>query len=224
MDPFTLCFITGMACLCVGLVAQFSTTVAIGSVSIQKSVNRTGDHSNAYEVTIPLAYAVSAWVKTDANTAACNLPGGHGQTTGTYDVYWTGGQRIGVTGTVTVNALALDGGTGTDFPATADTTVVVCKQLAINTAIDGDNASIYAHSLEYVDPAATSVGHISYRDVGVAEIEAFDLAANSPYVLDVIGGATNTLTGNPITTAVASHNNTTYAATLKILTLEDSTV
>jgi len=223
MDPWTFCLFTGLAFLCVGLTAQFSTSLSLGGVSIQKAVNRTGDHSNSYEVAIPVAWPVSSWVKTDADTAAGNLTAGHGQTSGTYDVYWTGGQRIGVTVTVTTNALALDGGTGTAFPATADATVKVCKQLAINTAIDGDNVSIYSHSLEYVDPAATSVGHISYRDASVAEIKAYDLAANSPFVLDVGGGATNALTGNPITTAVASHNNTTYGATLKILSLEDST-
>jgi len=219
MEPWTLCLLTGLAFLCVGLVAQFSTSVTLGGVSIQKTANRTGDHSNSYEVAIPVAWPVSAWVKTSTSVAAGNLANGHGQTTGTYDVYWTGGQRIGVSITVTTNALALTGGTGTAFPAT----VVVCKQLSVNSAIDGDAVSIYAHSLEYVDPAATSVGHVSYRDVGVAEIKAYDLAANSPFVLDVTGGATNALTGNPITSAVASHSNTTYAATLKILSLEDST-
>lgn len=209
--------------VCVGLVAQYGLTVSLGGVSIQKTINRTGDHANAYEVTLPVAWPVSAWVKTDLDTAAGNLAGGHGQTTGVYDVYWTGGARYGVNVTVTTNALALDGGTGTDFPATADATVVVCKQVSISTAIDGDNVALLACSLEYVDPAATSRGRILFEDAALDDIATLTLAANAPLVYDVTGGATNVFTGDPITSGKASHNNTAYAATLKLLSLEDST-
>lgn len=209
--------------LCVGLVAQYSLTVSLGGVSIQKTINRTGDHANAYEVTLPVAFSVSAWVKTSASVAAGNLAGGHGQTTGTYDVYWTGGARYGVSITVTTNALALTGGTGTDYPATADTTVVVCKQLSVATAIDGDAISIMGISLEYPDPNATSIGRIDMLDSGAVSIEAVALAANAPLVYDITGGASNIFTGNVITASKASHNNTTYAATLKLVSLEDST-
>lgn len=209
--------------LCVGLVAQYSLTVSLGGVSIQKTINRTGDHANAYEVTLPVAFSVSAWVKTSASVAAGNLAGGHGQTTGTYDVYWTGGARYGVSITVTTNALALTGGSGTDYPATADTTVVVCKQLSVATAIDGDAISIMGISLEYPDPNATSIGRIDMLDSGAASIEAVPLAANAPLVYDITGGASNIFTGNVITASKASHNNTTYAATLKLVSLEDST-
>jgi hypothetical protein len=214
---------TGLAFLCVGLVAQYSVTVSLGGVSIQQSINRTGDHANAYQVTIPKAWSVSAWVKTSASVAAGNLTGGHGQTTGTYDVYWTGGARYGVSVTVTTNALALTGGTGTDYPATADTTVVVCKQLTIATAIDGDAVSIMAISLDYVDPVATSIGRIDMLDSGAASIEAVALTANQPIVYDITGGASNIFTGNVITSSKASHNNPTYDATLKLVSLEDST-
>src|SRR5687768_4853900 len=118
--------------------AQFNVSLAVGGVSIQRGISRTGDHPNPYEVTLPVALAVTSWVKTDANTAACNLPGGHGYSNGTFDVYWSGGARYDVPGTISTNALSLDGGSGTDFPASADTTVVVCRQVTVNTAIDGD--------------------------------------------------------------------------------------
>ena len=117
----------------------------------------------------------------------------------------------------------MDGGTGTDFPASADATVVVCKQVSIATAVDGDAISILALSLEYVDPNSTAVGHIDMQDVGAATIEEIDLAANAPQVWDITGGATNSFSGNVITVSKASHNNTSAAATLKLLSLEDST-
>ena len=93
---WTAIILTSLAMLCVGLVAQYGMSMSLGGVSIQKSINRTGDHANAYEVTLPVAYAVTSWVKTDANTAACNLPSSHGQTNGKYDVFWPGGRRSGV--------------------------------------------------------------------------------------------------------------------------------
>ena len=219
----TLLFLAASCALCVGLVAQYGLSVSLGGVSIQKTINRTGDHANAYEVTLPVAYPLTNWVKTDADTAAGDLPSGHGQTSGTYDVYWDGGQLIGATGTVTGDALALDLGTGDAYPATANTTVVVCKQVPITTAIDGDNVALLAVSLEYIDPASTAVGYLDLLDSGPASIAALSLAANAPQTFDVAGGATNVFTGNPITAATASHNNTTYAATLKLLSLEDST-
>jgi hypothetical protein len=64
------------------------------------------------DITLPAAKAVTAWVKTDANTAAGNLPAGHGFTDGKFDVYWTGGKRYGMDATIVTNALTLDGGAG----------------------------------------------------------------------------------------------------------------
>jgi hypothetical protein len=203
--------------------ATYGLTLSVGGVSIQKTAVRSGDHSNTYEVALPAALPVGSWVKTDPDTAAGTFSPGHGQTTGVYDVYWTGGLRYGVTITVTGDALALEGGTGTDFPETGNLTVVACKQVSINTAIDGDAIEIIGFSLEYADSGATSVGHVDLQDSGPATIEEIDLNANVPLVYDIDGGATNVFTGNPIVATKASHNNTAAAATLKICSLEDST-
>lgn len=206
--------------------ATYGITLAAGGVSIQKTNVRNGDHTNTFEVTLPVAKAVTAWVKTDADTAACNLPAGHGYSNGNFDVYWPGGVRYGVAGTISTNALTLDGGAldaGDDFPASATAGVVVCKQVQINTAIDGDALEILGFSLEYPDSAATSRGHIDLQDIGPASIEAITLQPNVPLVYDIDGGASNVFTGNPIVVSYASHENTSYAATLKIVSLEDST-
>ena len=66
--------------------ATYGVTLAVGGVSIQKTSVKTGDHSNTYEILLPAAYSVTAWVKTDDNTASGNLPAGHGQTNGKFDV------------------------------------------------------------------------------------------------------------------------------------------
>ena len=205
---------------------QTGVTVSGGGVSIQKSVVRNGDHIDSYEVVLPAAKACTAFVKTDNDTAACNLPAGHGYSNGNFDVYWqlAGADyvRYGVPGTISTNALSLDGGAGDSFPASG-TTVVVCKQVQINTAIDGDALKIVAISLEYADSASAKVGHADLQDSGPASIEAIPLKANVPLVYDVEGGASNVFSGNPIVVTQASHNDTTNTATLKIVALTDST-
>ena len=198
-------------------------SVAVGGVTIQKTVNRTGDHANAYEVTLPAGKDVTSWVKTDANTAACNLPADHGYSNGNFDVYWSGGLRYGVPGTISTNALSLDGGTGTDFPATATSGIVVTRQVAINTAIDGDAVEIFALSLELADSSATTQGHVDMQDSSDGTILAATLTANSPLVYDLGTVVANPITGNAIAETLATNGSSAAAATLKILSLEDST-
>jgi hypothetical protein len=203
--------------------AQYGIAISAGGVSISKSIVRTADATIGYEVTLPAAKAVTSWVKTDANTAACDLPSGHGYSNGNFDVYWSGGQRLAVPGTISTNALSLDGGTGTDFPASATSGVVVCRHVSINTTIDGDNVKVIGVSLEYADPASTSIGHILCEDASDNDIANIDLDANLPLVYDIEGGVTNPFTGAIITETLATHNNTSASATLKIVGVQDST-
>lgn len=204
---------------------SYIVTLTGGSIPMSASGVRTGDGLDSREVTIPAAKAVTAWVKTDANTAACNLPGGHGYTDGKFDVFWTGGYRYDVDGTIVTNALSLDGGSGTDFPASADTTVVVCKHVQCNVSIDGDALVLLGEQalIAEVNGASTRV-HIHYEDGAGDSIANRLLTANdAPTITDVYGGATNGYTGDPITVAYATNANTSYSATLRILPLVDST-
>jgi hypothetical protein len=201
--------------------ADVGTAIAGAGVSIQKTITITTDAAVGLEVTLPVAHALSSWVKTDADTAAGNLTAGHGHTTGTYDVYWTGGQRLGVAGTITINAIALEGGAGTDFPASSDATVVVCEQVSINAAVDGDELELLAVSLEY-GSTVTSTGNLDCQSAVPASVEAVALEANTPQVWT--GAAARTkFTGDPITTIKATHSNTSLTATLKVIALQDST-
>lgn len=204
--------------------ATYGVALAAGGVSIQKSVIRSADSQFGHEVTINHATALVAnsWVKTDANTAAGNMANGHGLANGTYDCYWNGGIRYGVGGTVTVDAMALEGGAGTDFPANG-TAVTICEQKVVNSAIDGDAAKIVGVSLEFSDSSSTAKGHVDCQDSGNASIAALNLAANTPLIYDIDGGSNNPFTGNAITKTVASHDDTVNAATLKIVGVVDST-
>jgi len=188
----------------------------IGGVTVAKTITETGDHPNPYaDITLAAGKAASAWVWTDANTAACNLTAGHGYVTGKADVYWTGGMRYDVDMVVSNNALALDGGTGDNFPANGNLTVVVCTPQQINTAIDGD-----AVRLLFIN--STVRASVYFEDADGHSIKQIELTADNPYTYAQSSGDASPLTGDPITVCFAS-NGTTTAGTLNILSLEDST-
>lgn len=200
----------------------YGTTVSAAGVSIAKSVIVTTDSASGLEVTLPVAHAVGTWLKSDADTATGTLTALHGQTDGTYDVFWTGGQRVGVGVTIVTNAATFEGGTGTDFPANGTTTVVCCKQVVISAALDGDEAELVALSLEYTDATAASAGYLDFISAAPASIEVVNIIGNTPQVWT--GSAAQAkFTGNPIASLTASHANTTLAGTLKIVIMQDST-
>lgn len=229
MDPWTLSLLAGLTCLAVGLVAQYSLSMSLGGVSIQKSINRTGDHANAYEVTLPVGKAGTLSTRTDNDTGVVTATA-HGLIVGDkVNVFWSGGKRYGMTvsavadaNNATVGTLAGEIGAGDNFPVQG-TAVVITKQVTINAQIDGDAIAIIGIVAEAIDPASTAKAHLDLLDAGGLSIEAIDLVANEPKTWDITGGATNVFTGNPITSGKAANGSSTEALTLKLLSLEDST-
>lgn len=199
--------------------------------SNQASSSETFDTINTYEVTLPAGKTVTSWVKTDADTAACDLPSGHGYTDGKFDVYWSSGgtnyRRYNVPGTISTNALSLDGGTGTDFPASATSGVVVTKCVTVNTSIDGDR--VEALGVFFRNSSDTSArGHITFCDSADDVIGAMDLKEvdnNADGCDNAYHGANAVaqVTGDPITYALASNSSTTASATLYVLVGTDAT-
>jgi len=198
-------------------IGTLSITPALGGKSVSRVISKTYDHPNNHEdITLAAGKAVTDWVKTDADTADCNLPAGHGYSSGKMDVYWSGGVRYNVDGTVAVNALTLDGGSGDDFPASATENIIVCTPQQINTSIDGD-----ALALLVVD--STQRSHLYFEDSAGAEVGVIEVqVANEPYTWHDTSGHTNPLTGNPVTICYASNGSATDA-TLNILSGVDST-
>jgi hypothetical protein len=95
------------------------------------------------------------------------MPAGHTiQSADKVDVYWAAGIHHGATATVTVNSVALAGGTGDVFPA-SNTAVLLCVQVAVGLAVIGDDM-------------AAIVGSATYRSLvclvdGSANVKAFEI-------------------------------------------------
>jgi hypothetical protein len=207
--------------------AQFGTSLTAGGVSISKTVNRSGSGVIALqEDDVAAGKTVTAWVKTDANTAACNLPGGHGYTDGNFDVFWVVASvnyaRYGVPGTISTNALSLDGGAGDDFPASATVGVVVCKQTSCGLLVDGDNTKAIAVCAESTSESSTSQASIMFVDAAGDTIAQMDLVANVPQIWDITGGSANPFTGDVITSVKLGNGSASEALTFKVCGVQDA--
>lgn len=202
--------------------AQIALNVTVGGITIAKNWTRSGEHPNPYEVTLPVAQDGDLTTRTDDDTGVATMDSAeHGIETGDkVDVYWDGGVRYGMEATVSGTAVTLEGGAGAVLPAD-ESPVVVCVQVDIPTQIDGDVAQLFVVSLEYADSTSAKLGHVDFQDAGAATIAEKDLEANVPLFVDLGSDLANLLTGNPITSCKASHNDTANEATLKIATLED---
>lgn len=201
---------------------SYSVNATIGGIQISETITREGDHPNPYEISLGVASTGTVTNRTNNVLTDVTLSGGHGLTNGTYDCFFSGGVRYGLTGAIVSNTMTLSDGAGDDFPAN-NATCQVSKVTAINTAIDGDEIELIAIELKSQNTTTTKVGHVKFMDSGNNTIAEIDLVENTPRVWDIAGGAANAFTGNPITHAEAAMNDTALTATLYVASLEDST-
>ncbi len=193
------------------------------------SRNTTGsfEENKAFDLTLPAATAVTNWVKTDSDTAACDLTAGHGLASGNYDVYWSVAGvnycRYGVAVTITSNSAALDGGSGTAFPASSTTGITIAERVVRTFAADASqiqfmlfaiaSATVSARaSVDFLDGSNASV---TQKLLETDSIGSAVLVANSNFS-DVANGGTNLFGTTDIASFRASSGITT-ACTLTIV-------
>ena len=208
------------------MTTTYQISVQGGGISVQQSVTRSGDLTVASQVTLPAGKSGTLSTRTDDNTGQLTVASGHGITASdTVDVYWSSGRRYGVDVTaVASTTIDIDLGSGDNLP-TQGTAVVVCKQVAANVMIDGDNAKFVVVNFS-VPGTSTAKSRVTFFDAvsggGSAVGSGLDLAANEPSVTDVTGGDANGYTGSVILSLVAS-NGGTAEGTLQVLAEVDAT-
>jgi len=202
---------------------NFGVQVNGAGVSISGSINRTADGFIAVEPTVNTAKAISSWVKDDADTAAGNLAPGHGWSNGQGDVYWTGGRRYDVGITISTDAVTFEGGSGDDFPASANATVVLAMHQQVNQIIDGDLLEFLTICFESTSSNSTARGHVHAETTADAVIADLDFDANEPRVWDIDAGQTNTFTGNVITKLFVTMDSLTETIKAKVVGVQDVT-
>jgi len=165
-----------------------SESLSLGGRSLTRTATVSGENDTllggtSSPISLAAGNTVTNWVKTDADTASCVLPSGHGYTSGKFDVYSLAGviYRYVVQGTVSGNNLTLDGGSvqcgGAGFPNSETDGVIVCKQQQHNVSLDGDNAVL-------VGILATCPAHLDMQDADSDTIREVTLSASEPDLWD----------------------------------------
>jgi hypothetical protein len=204
--------------------ASYSVNLSGGGLQMSGNELVNGDTANPYELAVAAAIAGILTTRTDANTGIVTVASGHGVTTSdTVDLYDAAGalirKDVDVTG-VTSTTISIDLGSGSDLPA-ANEVVNVAKQQTLNCNIDGDAIQIIGVCLTV--PGAATKGRILFEDAAGDDITDLTLTANKGQIYHVAAGASNPFTGDLITVARVSNGNTTLAATLTIISMEDRT-
>jgi hypothetical protein len=200
---------------------SFSIVMSVGGVTLMNTpVQETGDHPQTWEITLPAGEAGTLSTRTADGEGVLTSTGHSIEAADVVDIYWSGGARYAVTvDSVDANTITFDdtpAATGDVLPV-ATTAIVVTQRFQVNAAIDGDNVQMFGIICD-------QRSQCTFYDTGDAIIKQYALAvANAAETYYQSSSESNPLTGNPITYAMVS-NGTVTAATLKIVSLEDSTV
>jgi hypothetical protein len=201
--------------------ATVRMTATVGGLTVNPTITRSGYAELTHGPENLLAgVAGTLGTRTDDDTGVVTLPSGHGQTNGTYDVFWTGGVRRGMTGTVATNDLTLDSGAGDALPAQG-TAVIVCKQTTINLDFVGNDVQMLVIH-------ATQRAAVDLQDGSGTSHAAWDIPADEAVVwwpkpaANSASFFANPIAGDTVGAIVASSGSTT-AASLRIGVAFDST-
>lgn len=186
----------------------YNRALKYGNLAFAASATIESPLATPWSVALGTAKPGSLTTRTDNDTGVVTMSPGHGLSTGRMDVYWTGGSRYGMTGTVTGNSIAIDGGGGDNLPV-QDTAVTVITPTSEPVALTGNNAVAIAVNC----PAG---GRVVFADSGNTTIFAVSerSAANPSYVWTSGDGGANPLAGGTVAKVFLSHGSTTVTPTM----------
>lgn len=185
------------------LSSTYNRTLKYGSLSFNASATIESPLATPWSVTLGTAKPGTLTTRTDDDTGTVTMTGGHGLSTGRMDVYWATGSRYGMTGTVTVNSIAIDGGAGDNLPI-ATTALTLIAPTSEPVTLTGDNCV----SLGVNCPAG---GRVVFADASNATIFAVPerSTTNTSYVWTSGDGGTNPLAGGAVAKVFLSQPSST---------------
>lgn len=196
-----------------------SENTSVLGLTFPSKTTVTADGAILKTPTVAAAKVGQLTTRTDANTGTLTMAANHGITTGArLDLYWTGGKRRGITvGTVSVNSVPFDLGSGDDLPTnlTAITAMVPTEEEFI---VDGDDVSAIAL---YSDKA----GQIVFCETDDTEVKAYSVGGSVGGAQSVFWTAdrdpVNPLASGDITKVYFSHGTSSASASMRALVLNE---
>lgn len=189
-----------------GLTFRVTESIQVSAFSrgFEKKTPIEADVGIPFELSIGPAKTGTLTTRTDANTGTITGQASHGVTTGArLDVYWSGGSRRGMTvGTVSVNSIPVDGGSGDDLPAaTTSLTIMVPVEQAL--VVEGDDITAY------VVDSSVATGTVVFADASDVELASEVLSgARVAEAWYAASGLTNPLAGDSVAKIFVSHGDT----------------
>lgn len=193
-------------------------TLGSGVVAVE------ADTPNPISLSVPAAKAGVLTTRTDANTGVVTVQSGHGITDAdTVDLYDGNGQLIrhGMDVTATTSTtITIDVGTGEDLPTQGSAVRITKPTLVSPILIDASGIKLFAIGIEA--PGETSQGFALFESSAPATVASFEMTANKAIPAHVEAGADNPFSGDAASLKV-SNGSATFAAVLKVISMEDRT-
>lgn len=123
--------------------ASVNSTVTTVGKSFVSRRTVTADGNVTKDPTLAAAKEGALTTRTSDSVGTLTMDAGHGLVTGRIDIFWSGGARYGVTGTVTVNSIAITGGGGDVLPADETDVTVMAPQLEDFVVEAGDLQGLF---------------------------------------------------------------------------------
>jgi hypothetical protein len=182
-----------------------------------------GVTTNVEEITLNAAKTGTLTTRTDNDTGVITLTAGHGLSSGKIDIFWAEGgvkgSRVNMDGTISTNALTIDGGTGDNLP-TNNTAVTAVVPSTETVTVNADNLAVIAATINSDShcciAAGTLAGGTGAFSVG-ARIELNDGANGRTFIWNSVTDGTNPLdAANTFTTLKLSQGSTAASNKLKL--------
>lgn len=189
-------------------VVNVTTSTTLGGLSFSGTEAISVEGQTSVKPTLPAAKEGDLTTRTDDNTGVITLDGGHGLSSGTYDIYWEGGCRYGMDATIATNAMSIDGGAGDVLPAAA-TPVWVSEQVSMTFPFVGSLVLIGMIQANFP-------GHIDMQTSAPASVYAAAVSSTPTRftAADVSG---------TVATVKFSNGSTLYSNEIKIAVGRDAT-
>ncbi len=197
-----------------------SESTTLDGVTTPHTTYIDGDSVDKKNPTVAAAKSGTLSTRTDNDTGELTMSGGHGISTGdVIDVYWSGGSRVNMTvGTVAVNAVPIDGGSGDNLPVATTAITAMVRHEENFTVVGNDVVGILLSSSV---PATVTFAESDGTTVVGTPIRLTADDASTPrynYVWHADKG-TNPLAGGSVGTILLSHGSTSSVTSINTAVL-----
>lgn len=195
--------------------SRVTITATIDGVRYTRETLQTSDNKGGSSPDVAAAKTGQLTTRTDNDTGVLTMAGGHGIITGNLvDVYWTVGgvnfSRTGMTATVAVNAVTVDGGSGDNLPTNL-TNVTAMVPHSEDLSCVGDN-------VQEIVISSPVYGNVTFAEsdgttlLGTIELTPDDAGSpNYTYHWWPGKGETNPLAGDTVGKILFSHGDSAGA-------------